>query len=174
MGDFVGGFFGRRGSIGRGILPDRSISINGIREDLSQLRPQPVRDANGREVVVNGQVQTEIPLATHYRNQENREQIIATSETAAAQLAQARARLQQQEAADATTGIVNNPATLNLRRQVMQLEQQWGAFTGDAVGQLASAGQFTAPAAPPRPVARGTAGNARPVRPRPQSFNYMD
>jgi hypothetical protein len=175
FGDFVGGFFGRRGSIGRGVLPDRSISINGIKEDLAQLRPQPIRDPQTNQVVRDseGRIQTEIPLATHYRNQSNREGIIAGAEQGAVAVAAAKAALDAQEAIDQRRGITNNPVTLRLRRQYLQLSQQWDEYTPGAVAQLQAAGQFSAPA-PRQPVARGPAGSPTPVRRRAPTVVYGD
>ena len=165
FGDFLGGFVGRRGSIGRGVLPDRSININGIREDLAQLRPQPVRGDDDQPVRVNGQIQTEIPLATHYRNQSNREGIIAQAEQGAAVVAAAKAALDRQVLIDRNRNIPNSPVTARLRRDFAAAQERWGDYVPGAVEQLAGAGQFEAPA-PPQPVARGPVGSVTPVRPR--------
>lgn len=66
-------------------------------------------------------------LAEDVINNENSQAIIDQSIQGRAQLEQARAALTAQLARDEATGIRNNPATLRLQRQVLQLEQQWGA-----------------------------------------------
>lgn len=174
VGDFFGGFVGRRGSIqGRNGGLAQSINLAGVREDLAQLRAQPVRGPDGRAVVnPDGSVQTEIPLATHFRNQSNREQASASAEAGAAALAAARAAYDQQVALDARRGITNNPVTARIHQQYMALSEQWGGFLSGAVDQLAGTQRFAAPP-PPRPVARGPAGSATPVR-SPRTVVYGD
>lgn len=163
VGDFFGGFVGRRGSIGTapGSLPNQSIDIQGVKNDLRQLVPTARRDANGREVVVNGVVQTEIPLARHYNNQQNRTAIIEGAPAGRALLLAKTAELETRRARDLQLNNVDNPVTERLALEVDALQEQWGSFVGNSVDQLAAAGFANSP--PPRtPVGRGPA--SAPVR----------
>lgn len=148
VGDFFAGFIpGQRGSVSRGLGLNQSINIQGVRNDLKQLRPQTMTDENGRQIKnADGTVATEIPLARHYRNQSNREDIIAGSDQGVQRLTAAKAALDAQVSYDEQQGITNNPVTLRLRRNYLTLQQQWGEFVPGAVGQLQAAGQFAGPA----------------------------
>lgn len=159
VGDFFQGFTGQRGNIGRGLFDfNQSIDMAGLRSDLAQLRPTERRGQDGRPLRnADGSVQTHIPLATHYTNDQNLSAVAAGGQQGAAAVAQAKAVLDAAVLRDQQTGQVNNPVTARLRREYLALNQQFSqGFLPGAVDTLQAAGQFSAPAPQERvPVRTG-------------------